>query len=173
MAKTGFALATFLLGGFVVGVLVGGTAAKSQPAATPTEPLVTGIGGVFFKTEDPQRLRAWYREHLGVGAEGQGVNFVWRERDADIAGYTVWAAFPRDTQYFGSGDQRVMINYRVRDLDALLAKLEAEGVRRDGGIDEYWYGRFAWILDGDGNRVELWEPAAFSPAELERRLRAE
>jgi predicted enzyme related to lactoylglutathione lyase len=64
-----------------------------------------------------------------------------------------------------------MINYRVRDLDALLATLEAEGVRRDGGVDEYWYGRFAWVFDGEGNRVELWEPARMSIEEFERRLR--
>ena len=166
-------LATFVLGTFVLGFILGGTAAKSQPAAA-AEPWVGGIGGVFFKADDPARLRAWYREHLGIGADGQGVNFVWREwDDANVAGYTVWSAFPRDTRYFGAGDQQVMINYRVRDLDALLAKLEDEGVRRDGGIDEYWYGRFAWIFDGEGNRVELWEPARMSIEEFERRLQAQ
>ena len=115
---------------------------------------------VFFKVDDPARFSAWYREHLGIDAARPADNFVWRERDApDNVGYTVWSPFPRDTGYFGSSEQPLMINYRVRDLDALLAKLRAAGVEQVKDVEEYPYGRFAWILDGEGNRVELWEPA--------------
>lgn len=124
-------------------------------------PGVTGIGGVFFRVADPETTRAWYRQHLGVEGEGQGVNFWWREQeDPDRLGFTVWSAFPRDTDYFGPGAQEFMINYRVRDLDALLARLKAEGIQQVGAVEEYSYGRFAWIVDIDGNRVELWEPTA-------------
>ena len=119
-------------------------------------------------------LRAWYDRHLGLDAEQQGVNFFWREPDdATRFGYTVWSPFPRDTEYFGPGGQDSMINYRVGDLEALLERLRAEGVEQVRETEEYWYGRFAWIVDGEGNRVELWEPVDFSPDEFDRRLRDE
>ena len=141
---------------FLAGALVG--RGMAQDSAAPRD--VTGIGGVFFKVDDPARFSAWYREHLGIDAARPADNFVWRERDApDNVGYTVWSPFPRDTGYFGSSEQPLMINYRVRDLDALLAKLRAAGVEQVKDVEEYPYGRFAWILDGEGNRVELWEPA--------------
>jgi catechol 2,3-dioxygenase-like lactoylglutathione lyase family enzyme len=144
----------------------------ASPAAPRKRPLVTGIGGVFFKARDPERLRAWYREHLGVEADRPGVNFFWREAvDGGRFGRTVWSAFPADTRYFGPGDQDFMINYRVRDLDELLARLRQEGIAQVGKTEEYWYGRFAWVVDGEGNRVELWEPDRFSPREFERRMK--
>lgn len=134
---------------------------------------VTGIGGVFFKASDPAKLRDWYREHLGVDAGPQGFNFFWREPNAALFGRTVWSIFPEGTQYFGDEGQDLMINYRVSDLDALLTKLQRQGVIQVGEVEEYWYGRFAWIIDGEGNRVELWEPVYHSPEEYKRKLKSQ
>jgi catechol 2,3-dioxygenase-like lactoylglutathione lyase family enzyme len=162
---------------FVIGVLVGRLVLVKSPDsedAPPSDQVVTGIGGVFFKSDDPKRLREWYRRHLGIAGESGNVNFFWRDRyDPGLIGYTVWAPFPRETGYFGSGTQDLMVNYRVRNLDTLLSRLKSEQVQQIGVIEEHWYGRFAWILDGEGNRVELWEPAKLSAEEFERRLRAE
>lgn len=118
--------------------------------------LVLGIGGVFFKASDPQALAAWYREHLGVPvASGQ----TYATLNAAAAGeLTVWSVFPQDTSYFGSGKSSCMINYRVRNLDAMLAQLRTAGVQIDERIEEYEYGRFGWASDPEGNRFELWEP---------------
>ncbi len=130
----------------------------------------TGIGGVFFKASDPQAIGRWYRDHLGVELEdpsGEGgasectAMFRWRDADdPERIGTTVWAAFPRDTPYFSPGDAPFMINYRVEDLDGLLERLRAEGVWVDEHRENHEYGRFAWIRDPDGNRIELWEPPA-------------
>jgi predicted enzyme related to lactoylglutathione lyase len=121
---------------------------------------VTGIGGIFFMADDPEQLYAWYERHLGLtrGTE-QAVLFRWREApDAKKLGMTVWAIFPKDTDYFRPGRAPFMINYRVADLDGLLARLRAEGVTIDEKREDYPYGRFAWIMDPEGNRIELWEP---------------
>jgi predicted enzyme related to lactoylglutathione lyase len=121
---------------------------------------VTGIGGIFFKSNDPQRLRDWYREHLGIESEGDsGASFHWREADdPEQKGLTVWSAFPAETSYFDPSKAPFMINYRVADLDWLLQQLRAEGVEVDPRVEEYEYGRFAWVMDPEGNRIELWEP---------------
>lgn len=162
--------AALFLGTFVIGVIVGGTFAGRDTPSTQVssaEGDVTGIGGIFFKVDDPDASRAWYREYLGVAGEGPGVNFFWRQRgDLDQIGFTVWSIFPRDTDYFGTGDQQFMVNYRVRDLDTLLARLEQQGVQQAREIEEYTYGRFAWIVDGDGRLVELWEPVYPTSFEL-------
>ncbi len=123
---------------------------------------VTGIGGIFFKSQNPDSLREWYREHLGIESDGgNGASFPWREADKpDQEGMTIWSAFPHDTRYFDPSSAPFMINYRVADLDWLLAQLRAEGVTIDPKIDESEYGRFAWIMDPEGNRIELWEPPA-------------
>lgn len=123
---------------------------------------VTGIGGIFFKARDPDALKAWYDARLGVTTDRQesGATFRWRDaEDPAREGFTVWSVFPADTQYFGESDQPFMINYRVDDLDGLLASLRAAGVEIAGEIEEYEYGRFAWVYDPEGNRIELWEPA--------------
>src|SRR4051794_37257492 len=120
---------------------------------------VTGIGGIFFKTDDPEKTQAWYEKHLGIAPSPDGgVMFKWRHADEERAGVTVWAPFPRDTKYFDPGGAPFMINYRVDNLDALLEALQAEGVWIDPKRDDSEYGRFAWIRDPDGNRIELWEP---------------
>jgi predicted enzyme related to lactoylglutathione lyase len=121
---------------------------------------VTGIGGVFFTSQDPERLASWYREHLGidVGVEGYAM-FQWREKeDANRVGATVWAIFPDDTDYFAPGNSPFMLNYRVNDLDAVLTALREEGVWVDDRVQEEDYGRFGWAMDPDGRRIELWQP---------------
>ena len=120
---------------------------------------VTGIGGIFFKASDPAQLTAWYENHLGLprDAESGGIEFTWRDENG-ARGQTVWASFPRDTDYFAPSRAEFMINYRVDDLDALLRTLRAEGVAVDDRIEAYPYGRFGWVTDPEGNRVELWEP---------------
>ena len=119
---------------------------------------VTGIGGVFFKSADPQKLKAWYQQHLGFEAK-DAVTFEWRElMEPERIGLTVWSPFPHDTKYFAPSQSPFMINYRVENLDWLLEQLRAEGVQVDERIEEHEYGRFAWATDPEGNRIELWEP---------------
>ena len=117
---------------------------------------VTGVGGIFFKSRDPQALSAWYAQHLGFKVEEfGGVQFY---DDNARPGFTLWSPFKQDTKYFEPGTKDFMINFRVDDLHALLAQLRAAGVEVDAKVDESEYGRFGWIMDPDGNRVELWEP---------------
>lgn len=111
-----------------------------------------GIGGVFFRAADPDALGRWYAAHLGVG--GGGDTEVWEQE----AGPTVFAPFGRDTTYFGRPDQQVMLNFRVRDLDAMLVQLRAAGAVVDDEVQDEPYGRFGWATDPEGNRFELWQP---------------
>lgn len=126
---------------------------------------VTGIGGIFFRSRDPAATAAWYREHLGIPVGEQGYcDYPWRELDEPRRiGRTVWSVFPDDTGYFGDDPAAFMVNYRVADLDALLERLRDEGVTVAEEREEYEFGRFGWITDPDGRRVELWEPAGESP----------
>jgi catechol 2,3-dioxygenase-like lactoylglutathione lyase family enzyme len=122
---------------------------------------VTGIGGVFFKADDPESLYTWYERHLGLQREEGVFLFRWREaKAAETPGMTVWSLFPRDTRYFDPSAKPFMLNYRVKDIDALLDALRAEGVRVDDQREDSEYGRFAWIYDPEGNKIELWEPPA-------------
>jgi predicted enzyme related to lactoylglutathione lyase len=122
---------------------------------------VTGIGGVFLRSRDPKTLAKWYAENLGVHlSDFNGAAFQWSDEVPAGTGMTAWSAFPMDTQYFGEGQQAAMINYRVDDMDALLAALSAAGVWIDPKREDQSYGRFAWIKDCDGNRLELWQPLA-------------
>ncbi len=122
---------------------------------------VTGIGGIFLKAKDPAALGAWYAQHLGMTVNpGEGAVFFWKDEVPEGTGMTTWSTFPEDTKYFGPGPQRTMVNYRVDDLDALLAQLAAAGVEIDPKREDYGYGRFAWIVDPEGNRIELWQPLA-------------
>ena len=125
-----------------------------------TPPRVTGIGGVFLKARDRAGLGEWYRDHLGIDVQHGGFAvFRWREeKDPARGGTTVWSLFPDATEYFGSDAQRAMVNYRVADLDEVLAALRREGVTVDERIEETSEGRFAWITDPEGNRIELWQP---------------
>ncbi len=120
---------------------------------------VTGIGGVFLRTKDPKAMAKWYSEHLGITlADFNGTAFHWSDELPAGTGMTAWSTFPEDTSYLGEAQQQVMINYRVDDLDALLATLSAAGVWIDPKRETYAYGQFAWIKDCDGNRLELWQP---------------
>lgn len=122
---------------------------------------VTGIGGVFFKARDPVTMKAWYRGRLGIPVEEGGwATFVWHEGSTpERPGSTVFSLFSADTGYFGPGPAPFMINFRVADLDALLEQLRAQGVEIARGVEQEEAGRFAWVVDPEGNRVELWEPA--------------
>jgi len=120
---------------------------------------VTGIGGIFLRARDPKALSAWYAQHLGIQlADYGGATFLWSDEVPPSTGSTTWSLFPADTTYFGSGQQSTMVNYRVDDLDALLVQLAAAGVPIDPNREDYPYGRFAWITDPEGNRLELWQP---------------
>jgi predicted enzyme related to lactoylglutathione lyase len=125
---------------------------------------VTGIGGVFFRSHDPKKLAAWYAEHLGIKINDYGgASFEWTDEVPATTGVTAWSIFPADTKYFGPGTQASMINYRVDDLDGLLKQLAAANVTIDPKREDYAYGRFAWITDPDGNRLELWQPLVHPP----------
>ena len=129
---------------------------------------VTGIGGVFFKSDDPEKLYQWYEQHLGIRREHGFVSFHWREaEDPGKEGETVWAIFSRTSKKFDPSTAGHMMNYRVEDMDALLAALTEEGVSVDPHREDGEYGRFAWIMDPDGNRIELWEPPKVDPAPSE------
>lgn len=121
---------------------------------------VTGIGGIFFKSDDPDRLREWYRKHLGIESESWGFSFNWQDDPRHADGSTAWSIFPASSKYFDPSDKPFMINFRVADLNSLLAELRAEGVEVDSKTDESEFGKFGWVMDPDGNRVELWEPPA-------------
>lgn len=128
---------------------------------------VTGIGGVFFKARnDPVALAAWYQEHLGLTiAPWGGAVLHWPDDKAEDSGLTVWSVAKPDTQWFAPSESSFMINYRVDDMSALLAKLEAAGVPILKGPETHENGTFAWILDPDGNKIELWEPKLFREAD--------
>ena len=122
---------------------------------------VTGIGGVFFKAKDPETLRAWYQKHLGLEFDAYG-SVVFSCPDGEEqrqTAQTVWSLFPSDTKYFDPSSAPFMINYRVENLANLLEALRSEGVEVDESTEQPEYGRFGWIMDPEGNRIELWEPA--------------
>jgi predicted enzyme related to lactoylglutathione lyase len=121
---------------------------------------VTGIGGVFIKARDPDALREWYRKHLGLDVlPWGGVAFRWADGDTPArTGTTIWSLMPESSDYFAPSRASFMINYRVDDLPALLAALRAEGCNVVDKTDDSEYGRFGWVLDPEGNKIELWQP---------------
>jgi predicted enzyme related to lactoylglutathione lyase len=113
------------------------------------------VGGVFFKARNPKALAEWYATHLGVPFEaGQ----TYGTFTAEAGDQTVWSIFPADTTYFSPSPSPFMINFRVRDVRAMLSQLRAGGVQVDDRVEEYEYGNFGWVTDPEGNRIELWEP---------------
>jgi predicted enzyme related to lactoylglutathione lyase len=124
---------------------------------------VTGVGGIFFKSKgDPAALAAWYHKHLGLTLEPFGGAILrWPDDKADDRGLTVWHVAKSDTKWFSPSDASFMVNYRVDDLGELLSQLRANGVEIVGGPESHENGKFAWIMDPDGNKVELWEPKAW------------
>lgn len=122
------------------------------------EKRVTGIGGIFFKTNDPSKTREWYKNHLGFDTNDYGCSFNWKDENGKEC-TTQWSPFKADTKYFSPSEKEFMINYRVENLEELLKVLKKEGVTIVGEMETYEYGKFGWILDPDGNKIELWEPA--------------
>lgn len=120
---------------------------------------ILGIGGIFFKSANPKQLKKWYTKHLGLTDSGHGVVLPWREKDNPESEHvTVWHIFPSNTKYFDPSPAPFMVNYIIDDLEALLDRLAKEGVQIDPKRQDESYGRFAWIYDSSGNKIELWQP---------------
>ena len=118
---------------------------------------VTGLGGFFFKSEDPAKAKAWYQKHLGLPVDQYGCSFWWKDaQNKDCM--TQWSPFDHKTTYFEPSPKAFMMNFRVADLEWLLEQLKNEGVTIIGEVETYEYGKFGWILDPEGNKIELWEP---------------
>ena len=124
---------------------------------------ITGIGGIFFKsTTDHKELSAWYAKHLGLAMEPWGGAILrWPNDTAEDGGLTVWNAAAKDTKWFSPSDSSFMINYRIDNMDEMVAQLTADGIEIIQGPESHENGKFAWIMDPDGNKIELWEPMIF------------
>ena len=118
---------------------------------------VTGLGGIFFKTKDSKATKAWYAKHLGLPVDDYGCTFWWKDEDGNKAS-TQWSPFKADTTYFEPSKQPFMVNFRVENLNNLITVLKSKGVTIVGEIQKFDYSKFAWILDPEGNKIELWEP---------------
>ena len=131
----------------------------TKTTKTPTNmKRVIGLGGIFFKCNDPKKMNEWYKTHLGLETSPYGVKFDWRQsEDPEKKAYTLWTPFPDKTKYFEPSSRDFMINYRVENLEALVEELKKEGVTIVDKIETYDYGKFVHILDAEGNKVELWE----------------
>ena len=120
---------------------------------------VTGIGGIFFKCKDPEKVKEWYNTHLGLNTDDYGANFEWRQDDdPSKKGSTQWSLFPDTTSYIEPSVKDFMINYRVENLESLVAELKQQGVTLLDDIEVYEYGKFVHLMDIEGNKIELWEP---------------
>lgn len=120
---------------------------------------VTGIGGIFFKCKDPQKMKDWYQKHLGLDTDAYGTCFEWKQADEpEKKGYTQWSPFPEDSKYMEPSKRDFMINYRVENLDALVKELKSEGIEFTDEIEAFDYGKFIHLMDIEGNKIELWEP---------------
>ena len=120
---------------------------------------VTGIGGIFFKCKDPNKMREWYEKNLGLNTNQYGAVFEWHQgADATKKGFTTWSPFSETTKYFEPSAKDFMINYRVENLEELVEQLKKEGVTITDNIETYDYGKFVHIVDVEGNKIELWEP---------------
>jgi predicted enzyme related to lactoylglutathione lyase len=122
---------------------------------------VTGIGGIFFKAEDPVKIKEWYGRHLGLPIDDYGASFRWidpEDKNASTPALTSWSPFNKDSDYFHPSEKPFMFNYRVENLEGLLKILKEEGVEIVGEMQEFPYGKFGWIMDPEGNKIELWEP---------------
>lgn len=119
----------------------------------------TGIGGIFFKCKDPQKMKAWYKAHLGLETDDYGTNFEWRQgADPTRKGFTQWSPYAEGTNFFNPSMSDFMVSYRVEHLEELVEQLKTEGVAVIDAIETFEYGKFVHILDVEGNKVELWEP---------------
>lgn len=118
---------------------------------------VTGLGGIFFKSKNPDAAKEWYKNHLGLNTDNYGCTFWWHNERGEKCS-TQWSPFKADTNYFSPSEKDFMFNYRVENLEELLKILKEEGVTIVGEMETYDYGKFGWILDPEGNKIELWEP---------------
>lgn len=142
------------LSGFAVHHLM-----TSPPPANNKKGKATGIGGVFFKCQDPKKMREWYHDQLGFNTNSYGAMFEWYEQpDSTKKGKTQWSPFPQNTNYFNPSQKDFMINYRVDNLSALVEELRKNKVTIVDTIETYDYGKFIHIMDPEGNKIELWEP---------------
>jgi len=135
---------------------------------------VTGIGGIFFKCKDPQKMRKWYNDHLGLNTNEYGATFEWFQgADNSKKGFTQWSPFNQDTQYFSPSEKDFMLNYRVENIEQLVEELKKEGVTIVDEIEVYEYGKFVHIVDVEGNKIELWEPNDIEYEKLGKSLGSE
>jgi predicted enzyme related to lactoylglutathione lyase len=157
MKKTSFIIllfATSFCFGFAFKTII-----TNQPKEQTKMKKVTGIGGVFFKCKDPDKIKEWYKTHLGLDAGPYGASFEWRQaEDPEKKGVTQWNPFSETTKYFDPSTKDFMINYRVENLEELVEQLKKEGVTITDKIETYDYGKFVHIIDIEGNKIELWEP---------------
>ena len=120
---------------------------------------VTGIGGIFFKSKDPNQMKEWYKTNLGLDTDQYGTNFEWHQgADSSKKGFTQWSPFTESTKYFEPSTKEFMINYRVENSESLVKDLVKNGVTITDKIESFEYGKFVHILDIEGNKIELWEP---------------
>jgi hypothetical protein len=137
---------------------------SAPPVKVEQRGRILGIGGIFFKSANRDQIREWYAKHLGIADTGSGAMLPWREHDDPQKEHvTVWSVFPASTKYLDPSPAPFMVNYIVDDMDALLDRLNKEGVKIDPKRMDESYGRFAWIYDSDGNKIELWQPLPAKP----------
>lgn len=118
---------------------------------------VTGLGGFFFKAKDPDKVKKWYNEHLGLNTDRYGCTFWWKDKEGNDCS-TQWSPMNENTDYYKPSEKPFMMNFRVENLEELLKTLKEEGVQVVGEMETYDYGKFGWIMDPEGNKIELWEP---------------
>ena len=149
MKKLVTVAAASMITGFVLAQILN----TKQPMAMKR---VTGIGGVFFRSKDPEKLKEWYKKHMGLDTDKYGTNFEWHQgADSTKKAFTQWSPFSEKSTYFSG---QYMINYRVENLEWLVGELKKEGVTIVDKIESFEYGKFVHILDLEGNKIELWEP---------------
>ena len=152
-------LITGLAVSFCFGFAFNSTITKQNNSNITDMKKVTGIGGIFFKCKDPNKVKEWYKTHLGLETDQYGANFEWRQAaDPTKKGSTQWSPFAETTKYFEPSTKDFMINYRVENLEVLVGELKKNGVTIVDTIETYDYGKFIHILDAEGNKIELWEP---------------
>ena len=158
-------IATSFLSGFAFKTIL---TQKNEPQKMKK---VTGIGGIFFKCKDPDKMREWYHNQLGLNTNQYGAVFEWYQgADSSKKGFTNWSPFNEKTKYFEPSTKDFMINYRVENLEVLVGELKKNGVTILDTIETYDYGKFVHILDMEGNKIELWEPNDIAYEKLGKQL---
>ena len=149
----GLSIATSFCFGFTCNTLINNNTNQKEMKK------VTGIGGIFFKCEDPIKIKEWYKTHFGLDTDQYGTNFEWRQAtDSTKKGFTQWSPFSEKTKYFEPSSKDFMINYRVENLELLVEQLKKSGITITDKIETFEYGKFVHIMDIEGNKIELWEP---------------